>query len=110
MTNFYVLEEAKASLANILAKNPLYNHFKIGKTVQELDVRFGQNYSGDYEDIAMLYDGGSDGALIDWLEEEIKYCWKTYGEECDNDQIGGGPACEDNVGKENAAKLYVVWR
>lgn len=112
ITNSYVLDIVKASLANILTKNSLYNHFKVGKTVQDLSDRFGQNYADDYEDIALLYDGGSNGALVDWLEEEmIKYCLEEYGaDECDNEQIGGGPTCEDNASMDNTAKLYVVWK
>lgn len=112
ITNSYVLDVVKASLANILTKNPLYNHFMIGKTIQNLSERFGQNYEGEYDDIALLYDGGPNGALVDWLEEEmIRYCWEVYGkDECDNEQVGGGPTCEDNVDKDSTAKLYVVWK
>lgn len=106
-----VLDLVKASLGNTLAKHIYYKSFKIGKTTQTLDERFSQNYADEYEGIELLYDGGIKGDLIDQLEEEmIKYCLDTYGDECDNDQLGGGPACTDNSDKDHTAKLYVVWK
>ena len=58
----YVLDVAKASLSSVLSRHLLYKSFKIGKTVQDLSERFGQNYEDEYNDIALLYDGGSNGA------------------------------------------------
>ena len=112
LNEFIALETAKLALSNTLALHPLHDHFKVGKTVQDLSVRYGQKYADKYDDIELLYDGKTDGALVDWLEEEmIKYCWEAYGrEECENEQIGGGQKCEDNADKNNPAKLYVVWR
>ena len=106
------LDLAKSTLANKLAKHPLHKHFKVGKTTQTLDERFSQNYKDKYDGIDELYNAGSDGALVDWLEEQmIAYCLDTFGKrECDNDQVGGGPTCEDNADKDNPAKLYLVWR
>lgn len=103
--------EAEQALKKVLDTHS-YEHFKIGKTTQTLDQRFAENYEGQYSDIALLYDSGTDGELMDWLEEEmIKRCLKTYGEGiCDNRQEGGGPTCKDNATKENTAKLYVVWK
>ncbi len=106
------LSLAQTELAAKRNKYILCDHFKIGKTTQTLNDRFAENYSGDYDGIELLFDAGTDGALIDWMEEEmIKYCWDEYGrEECDNDQIGGGPKCEDNADKDHTAKLYMVFR
>ena len=85
---------------------------KFQKHPQEFETIFAENYSVDYEGIELLFDAGTDGALIDWMEEEmIKYCWDEYGtDECDNDQVGGGPKCEDTADKDHTAKLYVVFR
>ena len=38
------------------------------------------------------------------------FCKEEYGKECDNEQVGGGPACADNASRLNTAKLYVVFR
>ena len=101
----------KANLINELAKCPLHKAFKIGKTTQELNDRFNEDYASDYECIAELYDAGIDGHLVDWLEEKmIEYCQNNYAELCDNKQIGGGPPCTDNANKSHTAKLYVVIR
>lgn len=112
MDKTYFLDIAEAALNNAKFRHILSNHFKIGKTTQSLEERFVQNYQGKYEDIVLLYDAGTDGSLVDWLEEEmIKHCWDVYGrKECDNDQIGGGPSCTDNATTDNTAKLYVVFR
>ena len=106
-----VLGSAKLAVINSLSKYPLFKHFKIGKTTQNLDERFQENYKDIYEGIELLYDAGSDGALIDWLEKEvIDFCLNVYGAEvCDNEQIGGGPNCADNADENNAAKLYLVY-
>lgn len=111
LSNILALDLAKAALGNVLARHPLYESFKIGKTTQTLEERFSQNYADEYEGIELLYVGGIKGELIDQMEEEmIEYCLNTYGDECDNDQIGGGPACADNADKDHTAKLYVVWK
>ena len=103
---------AQTKLQNVLSSHPLYNHFKVGKTTQTLEQRFAENYADEYDDIELLHDSGTNGALMDWLEVEmIKYCRETYGDdECDNRQEGGGPKCKDKADKDNTAKLYVVWR
>ena len=111
LKNRMSLRIAKLALTNKLALYPLYEGFKIGKTTQTIEDRFAEDYSDDYDYIEKLYDAGTDGELVDWLEEEmIKYCKATFAGECDNEQIGGGPKCADNADKDHTAKLYVVIR
>ena len=99
------------SLDKLRISHILCDHFKIGKTTQTLKDRFSENYEGEYDCIELLFDAGSNGALIDWLEKEmIQYCIEEYSKECDNEQVGGGPNCADNASTQNTAKLYVVFR
>ena len=111
MDKMSILEAVKDLLEKDRFKHILCDHFKIGKTTQSLKERYSENYEGEYVCIELLFDAGEDGALIDWLEEEmIKYCKEEYCKECDNEQVGGGPACADNSSRLNTAKLYVVFR
>lgn len=112
LSSMLTMTIAQMALENILAKHPFVRHFKVGKTTQTLTERFSQEYDDKYSDIALLYDGGTNGAMIDTLEEDmIQYCLATYGNDvCDNKQYGGGPACKDNADANNTAKLYVVWK
>lgn len=111
MDKMSILESVKGLLEQFRIKHILCNHFKVGKTTQTLQNRFSENYEGEYEYMNLLFDAGDDGALIDWLEEEmIQYCREEYGNECDNEQVGGGPACADKATRLNTAKLYVVFR
>lgn len=111
MDKMHVLVSVKDLLEKLRIKHILCNHFKVGKTTQSLKERFLEKYEGEYECMDLLFDAGEDGALIDWLEEEmIQYCKEEYCRECDNEQVGGGPACADNASRLNAAKLYVVFR
>lgn len=111
MDKLSVLESVKVLLEKARINHILCDHFKIGKTTQILNNRFSENYEGEYECMNLLFDAGEDGALIDWLEEEmIRFCREEYGDECDNEQVGGGPSCADKASRLNTAKLYVVFR
>ena len=92
----------------IQRKSP--SHFKIGKTVQELNDRFNESYSREYDEIIELA-RSSDGAAIDNLEREMiaKYV-SRYSRSCDNTQIGGGPNCADELPIGGTAYLYVVYK
>lgn len=105
------LSSAKVELLNVMSRHILFKYMKVGKTVQKLTERYNQDYKDDYDNIELLYNGGTDGALVDWLEEEmIKHCQQTYGDKCKNEIEGGGPKCEDNATEENTAKVYVVYK
>ena len=111
MDKEFILESVKELLEKRRFNHILCDHFKIGKTTQALKSRFAENYEGEYDCIELLFDAGDDGALIDWLEEEmIQYCRENYSKECDNEQVGGGPNCAENASTKNTAKLYVVFR
>lgn len=92
----------------ILRKSP--SRFKIGKTVQELEDRFNENYSHEYDYILELAKS-SDGAAIDNLEREMiaKYV-NRYSRSCDNIQIGGAPNCEDEITEGRTTRLYVEYK
>ena len=105
------LLSAEVALSNVMSRHILFKYMKVGKTVQKLTERYNQDYKDDYDNIELLYDGGTDGALIDWLEEEmIKHSHQTYGDKCKNEIEGGGPKCKDNATEENTAKVYVVYK
>lgn len=105
-----VTATCQVKLINLIAMHPEC-HFKVGKTTQTLSNRFSECYEDEYDDIELLYDASTDGELIDNVEEDmIVFCKETYLENCDNEQVGGGPSCKDNVSRDNTAKLYVVWK
>ena len=97
------LFSSKLRIAGILMKKGI-KHFKIGKTSQPLKDRFDHNYQARYSQIKLVYQS-NDLKLIDSLEKELIAYFKKYNaNRCDNDQLGGGPDCEGDIGY-----IYIVF-
>jgi hypothetical protein len=76
-----------------------YSNFKIGKTGQTLEDRFGTDYKEDYAYMKQL--GYSDSSsTIDNLEEYLIKEFMNYSN-CDNEQVGGGEMA--------SSKKYIVY-
>jgi hypothetical protein len=84
-----------------------YTSFKIGKTGQELEDRFGIEYQEDYDKIHSVC-RSEDKALVDRWEKDLIAHFQNdpiYAGKCDNDAVGGGEMADSNV-----YRIYVVGR